>query len=370
MKITSYKDREGQTLYKFNIYLGKDPLTGKEIRTNRQGFTSKKQAQIEYARLKKRGIKSISTHTINDIYKQWLPLYETTVKYTSLTRVKGIFKNHILPYLGNKKIDKITTPTVQKLINQKSKILVDFKLVNMYLNILYKFAINQGYTDFNPCTNIIYPTNNTKPKKEEIEYWTKDELKEFLEKAKIELTTMWYLFFRISTYTGLRKGEILALTWKDIDFKNKTLTVNKNLSKTKESKKAITSPKTKSSYRTISIDKDTLNNLKQWHTEQSETGIVNIKQYIFTTQSGDLINLNSPRKRFEKVIKKYKLRKIKLHSLRHTHASLCFEAGMTIKDVQHRLGHSTANTTMNIYVHVTKSQEEKSAEKFQKFMLT
>lgn len=119
MKITSYKDKDGQTLYKFNIYLGKDPLTGKEIRTNRQGFISKKQAQIEYAKLKKQGVKSISSINLNDLLKDWLPLYEPTVKYTTYTRVYGVFKNHILPYLGNKKLDKITTPVIQKLINKK-----------------------------------------------------------------------------------------------------------------------------------------------------------------------------------------------------------------------------------------------------------
>lgn len=365
MKITSYKDKDGNTLYKFNIYLGLDPLTGKEIRTNRQGFTSKTQAQVEYARLKKKGISSVSTYTLKDVYKDWHPIYETTVKYTTYLRSTGVFENHILPYLGNKRLDKITTPVVQKLINQKSKELKDFKLVNIYLNLLFKFAVNQGYTDYNPCTNIIYPTSNTAPKKEEVEYWTKEELKEFLEKAKIELDQMWYLFFRIATYTGLRKGEILALTWQDIDFINKTLTVNKNLSRTKKSKKDITSPKTKSSYRTISIDEETIQDLKEWKANQP---VPSIKGYIFTTKSGELNNLNSPRKRYERVLNKYNLRKIRLHSLRHTHASLCFEAGMSIKDVQYRLGHSTSQTTMNIYIHVTKSQEEKSAEKFQKFM--
>lgn len=367
MKITSYKDKDGKTLYKFNIYLGKDPLTGKEIRTNRQGFISKKQAQIEYAKLKKRGIPAINNHKFIDLYKAWMPLYEPTVKYTTYLRVTGIFKNHILPFIGNKKLDKITTPLIQNLINNKSKEIVEFKLINVYLKRIFKFAINQGYTDYNPCINIIYPKIR-RQKDMSLEYWEKNELKDFLVSAKKELTEMWYLFFKIATYTGLRKGEILALTWDDIDFKKNTLTVNKSLSVTRKSKKDITSPKTKASYRTISIDEKTLKELIHWHNSQSNNNIVNINGYIFTTMNGNLINLNSPRKRFERVIKKYNLRKIRLHSLRHTHASLCFEAGMSIKDVQYRLGHSSSKTTMDIYTHVTKAKEEKSAQKFQKFM--
>ncbi len=370
MKITSYKDKDGQTLYKFNIYLGKDPLTGKEIRTNRQGFISKKQAQIEYAKLKKQGVKSICNINLNDLLKDWLPLYEPTVKYTTYIKVCGIFENHILPYLGNKKLDKITTPVIQKLINKKSQEIADFKLINIYLNRIFKFSINQGYTDYNPCLNIIYPTIRKEQKDMSLEYWDKEELKEFLYHSKKDLDQMWYLFFKIATYAGLRKGEILALTRNDIDFKNKTLTVNKSLSVTRQSKKSITSPKTKSSIRTISIDKTTIKELYNWKIEQSKLKLQNINQYIFTTKQSELINLNSPRKRFERVIKKHDLRKIRLHSLRHTHASLCFEAGMTIKDVQHRLGHSTSKTTMNIYIHVTKSQEEKNGQKFEKFMLT
>lgn len=369
MKIKSYKDKEtGKTLYKFNAYLGLDPLTGKEIRTNRQGFISKKQAEIEYIKLKNKRTVGNHTYTLDEMVKMWAEQYEKTVKYTTYTKIMGTFRKHILPYIGSKKLEKITPTIVQSLIDLKAKEIVEFKNINIYLRKVYKFAIGRGITDYNPCTNIVYPKKE-RENPNLYEYREKEELQKFLDACKKELPTMWYVFFRIASYAGLRKGEILALQWNDIDFKDQTISVTKSLSFTKASKKAITKPKTKTSVRVISLDEDTIKILREWKKLQKDLlKFTEINQYVFTTENNELLGLNYPRKKFIRVIKKYKLRKIRLHSLRHTHASLCFEAGMSIKDVQYRLGHSSPDTTMKVYVHVTKSKEKKSAEKFAKLM--
>ncbi len=103
MKIESYKLKSGETRYKFNVYLGINPLTGKEMRTNRSGFKTKKQAEIEYIKLSTDGVMNKDNATFEQVAKQWLELYQTTVKPATYIRVEGIFRNHLYPYIGNKK---------------------------------------------------------------------------------------------------------------------------------------------------------------------------------------------------------------------------------------------------------------------------
>lgn len=128
-------------------------------------------------------------------------------------------------------------------------------------------------------------------------------------------------------------------------------------------------PKTKSSNRTISIDPETISILKQWKKYQiDQYKIMNINNFVFTDLEGNHLNIKRPRSTMIQIIKKHNLRRIRLHDQRHTHASLCFEAGMDIKEVQYRLGHSNIKTTLNIYVHLTKTKEKQSFDKFATFM--
>ena len=184
---------------------------------------------------------------------------------------------------------------------------------------------------------------------------------------------MWFCYFWILSYTGMRKSELQALEWADIDFNRRTININKSLSVYKDNKKFISSTKTKNSTRIITIDSITIKLLLDWKQQQSEIYKKTVikgktQKYVFTDKSLELTSHNAPRKRFLRVLKNNNLRKIRLHSLRHTHASLCFEAGMDIKDVQHRLGHSNIETTLNIYVHISKIKERKSISKFEDFM--
>ena len=127
MKIIAYKDSKGKTRYKFNIYLGIDELTGKEIRTNRSGFKSEKNAAIAYARLKNEGV-NVSVNP-----------------------------THILPHLGRKKIKRITPRIMQKLIDKKSKEIKSYTRINAYSSKVFELALNQNIISENPSDKVIYP---------------------------------------------------------------------------------------------------------------------------------------------------------------------------------------------------------------------
>lgn len=173
----------------------------------------------------------------------------------------------------------------------------------------------------------------------------------------------------------MRKGEALALTWKDIDFKNKNLTIKKALTRGLDSKLYIDTPKNRQSCRTISLDDTTIKVLKTWKinqkTELKSNGfIVDSNQLIFSNKDNRLINPQITRKYILQVLNKNKeLSYIPTHGFRHTHCSLLFEAGASIKEVQERLGHSDVHTTLDIYAHVSKQIKAETANKFADYIL-
>ncbi|MED1854723.1 site-specific integrase [Brevibacillus borstelensis] len=177
--------------------------------------------------------------------------------------------------------------------------------------------------------------------------------------------------FHLLIYTGGRKGEILALRWKDIDFKTKTICLNKTLFYENGQHIPLTS-KTAASRRFISVDDTTIGLLKKFRTGQFGRPLVHIhakeNDLLFTREDGSPLRLAYPNDKLREIIKYHDLHPITVHGLRHTHASLLFEAGASIKEVQERLGHSDIKMTMNIYTHVTKTVKEQTATRFEKFM--
>lgn len=170
--------------------------------------------------------------------------------------------------------------------------------------------------------------------------------------------------FRIFIYAGLRRGECLALTWNDIDFKRKGVDINKTLTTGIDNKLVVSSPKTKKSKAFIELDKETLLILKELKL-QSKNNI------IFPNNKGEYRRLSDPDIRLKKALKDLGLKPIRVHDLRHTHASLLFYFGWDVKAVQERLRHASSKTTMDIYIHVTKKKPKQDinsfAEKMDKF---
>ena len=187
---------------------------------------------------------------------------------------------------------------------------------------------------------------------------------------------MIYPLFRIAAYTGVRSGELIALNWKDVDFNKKTISISKTIVYDPVLKKRlITPPKTSTSIRTIFLDDETLRVLKTWKTTQAR---LLLSQGINAAKGDSLIFPNakncipSPTMPNSLLVDFYKrnpnLRKISTHGFRHTHATLLLEAGLNIKDVQERLGHSDIKTTLGIYSHVTDDKKKETSVKFADFL--
>ena len=376
--IESYKLKNGQTRYQFQLYVGVDSLTGKQKRTTRRGFKTLKAAKIELARLKLEihngTFNKTIVETYQDIYMLWIVQYEKSVEESTFLKTNRIFKNHILPELGEYKIDKLNVELCQKAVNTWSDRLKNFKMVKAYAAKVIEFAIKREYAKSNPFSFVEIPKKRVQGVQEKVEnFYTKEELIEFLSCLERESNYQSYALFRLLSYTGMRKGEALALTWKDIYFDQRKISINKAITRGKNNQLYVKSTKTDTS-RTITIDSKTLDILIDWREKQRlkflslgfDTNQLN--QLIFSNSKNEHLQPTKTRQWILFIQEKYRLKKVTTHGLRHTHCSLLFEAGASIKEVQDRLGHSDVKTTMDIYAHVSEQARTGAIEKFEQYL--
>ena len=214
MKIESYK-KDGRTFYRFRAFLGVDHDTGKQIRIHRSGFVTKLEAEKEYIRLKGEPIANKNqVPTFEKTFYSLLELKKISCKESYIVKMNAYYKNHFKDSLGSIMLSDITSEQLQNIIINMNKKMTTANKVFGLVEQVFHFAYKSKLIQENPCHFITKPKIAKKPPSEN--YYTKDELIDFLEKAKRDLPLMWYVFFHLLAYTGLRKGEALALKWEDL----------------------------------------------------------------------------------------------------------------------------------------------------------
>lgn len=350
MNIIPYKKKDGTTCYKFQIRLGHKVTT-------RSGFFTKHDAIVAYTKMVENKEEYLRGNlTFTNVFESFLEIYSTKVKEATLRNALSIFYLHILPVFGNKKIHEIKVIECQNFAMTMSKF-VRGKMFFNYAKRVMDFAYKMDLVKSNPFEKVIHP--NYKKKKKQLNYLEVEQANKLLDYFKDDL--YWYTMFRLFIYSGLRRGELLALEWSDINFNKKTIRVEKTLTIGLYNKVILNSTKTESSNRVINIDGLTLHFLKKLKLKTKN-------KLVFPSAKGTYQRLSNPQDRLDKACKHLELDKIRVHDLRHTHASLLFASGSNAKEVQERLGHSDIQTTMNIYTHVTKDKKEKSLNDFINYM--
>ncbi|GED63264.1 site-specific integrase [Lysinibacillus fusiformis] len=381
VSIKSYKLKNNEVRFKFNVYIGVDPLTGKEKTTTRSGFKTKKEAKEALAKLRQEvrdgTFHKVAMETYQDVYELWMEQYENSVEDSTLLKTKRIFQNHILPSFGEYRIAKIDATICQKHVNQWAKKLKRFSMVKNYTALVIKYAIRHGIIDKNPFELVEMPIikNNISLEDDDDEFenfYSREQLVQFLQCLQQDPNLKKHAVFRLLAFSGMRKGEVFALKWKDIDFDTLEIRITKAV---KRGEKGLYLGATKNGKpRTIKLDQETVDLLKLWRSEQDSFFAekkINTKtkqQLVFS----NIYNvLQDPNKTFQWLldfIKKHQLEPITTHGLRHTHCSLLFEAGASIKEVQYRLGHNDVKTTLEIYAHVTQKAKAGTIDKFTNFL--
>lgn len=368
IRIKEYVKKNGEKAYMFKLYLGIDQDTKKPIRTTRRGFRTQREARLAIADLELNGLSKPESepqmiHTYEQIYNLWYEEYKTTVKASTLLKTERVFKNHILPAFGNKPIQDIKPMDAQNQMNIWHKKLVRASMVMNYAGLVFDYAIRMQLINMNPTKVIKKPVRKESVREDkDMNFYDKDELKKFMAALENNNNFRAFVYFRLLAFTGMRKGESLALKWSDIDLEKQTLYINKAVSRSATGL-YIQTPKTPSSIRRISIDDKTVSILQEYKKE-SPDGL------IFQSEDGGILSPAKPRKWYLTAMKNLPddFKQISIHGFRHTHASLLFEAGASIKDVQSRLGHSDIQTTMDVYTHVSKTAKEQLANRFNNYV--
>lgn len=259
---------------------------------------------------------SVSVNTFKN-YKTYLALLDDNLELSEVSKVK--YDKTLIDYRSKYK------PAV-------------IKLIKTIFNIFFRFIKKYYVPDFDVILEFTYTKEERFVENQKIKFIETDKIKETLEKIDHNTTRN---FAIVQLYTGLRVGELLALTPNDVDFTNKVIYINK----TKLQNGQITSPKTVNSVRTVEVNDIVLNILYDF---------ISSKDRIFNISLATL---------------SLHLRKqgLSTHMFRHTHVALLVEAGVPIKVISERLGHSNTNVTLEVYTHVTKNMKADLREKLEKF---
>ena len=377
--IKKYITKKGETRYLFQTYLGIDPATGKEKRTTRRGFKTIKEAKTAERDLlldvEENGFSSnedFQNPTFAEVAELWFDSYKNTVKPTTYQNVKKKLDVMIDLYFTDMKIQQISVAYCQKVAIQLSNRYILYANYYSVISRIFKYATSIDIIKSNPLDKIIKPKN--RPLKDKENYYTKQELTEFLKVCKVDCKPVDYTFYHLLAFTGLRTGEAIGLIWSDVDFENKRLDISRTAVIVNK-KQTVQDPKTKRSKRVITLDDETLNVLKLWKRQQikeyfrASVPYKHDLNYIFTNSFGGWISPSAVKERLRRFFcEHHDIKKITLHGFRHTHASLLFEAGVTAKIISDRLGHNNVQTTLDMYTHINDNQRFEVVEQLMDFI--
>lgn len=349
-------------------------------RIHKKGFLTKKEAQLwvnkQQFEFRNQGFTTTNTIRFKELYEKWIEDdYKHQVRGSTLAKTEDIFRLHILPSLGSKRIADISVEECTRIVQKWCNSFKQYCRFRTYAITVFKFGIRMELTNRNPMEKTSIPKKKVFKKNNELEScYEKDELKLFLKSAKSYGNPQAFTFFRVLAFTGMRKGEVLALQWQDIDFKKNTIAINRTLAKVKNGNLDTQPPKTNSSVRTIPIDAKTIKYLRFWKITQEkhlllvQKSVVDGDQLVFANRNNQLFQPSVPDHWNRSICKKYHLRRIKIHGFRHTFCTLAIEAGDSIPDVSKKLGHADLKITQEVYLHITKKQGDIETNKVALYM--
>ena len=324
-------------------------------RVKKRGFRTRKEAQeyeLNYRR-KYEGFKENASMLLKDFFEIYCRDKANDWGVLSQNTVVPRLKKWILPYFGERALNSITYKDVRKWF----QILHENQLSETYksklrteLSSLFNHAVKYYELKENPC---IKAGSVGSSKRKDITFWTYEEYQEFISHVdklpyKVAFDTLYY--------TGLRIGELKALTLEDIDFSVPKIIVSKSYKKVK-GEIFITDPKTESSKREVYIPQSLADE------------ILELTHLYYGFKKDDFIfhyAEQTYRKELNNVCKKYGLKRIRIHDLRHSHASLLINSGYDILMVSERLGHSSPKMTLDIYSHLFPSRQKKLIKDLEK----
>ena len=366
-----YYNADRKTWYA--MFYAKD-YKGVNKKYKKTGFKKKKEAQDYEYEFKKKIAKSMNM-SFQSLYELYFEDYSKRHKSTAVNTIETYFRLHILPFFDKIEINKITPFMIRewqnKMLEKKYKngqLFSENSKSNIYaaLKSMFNWARKYQGLDENPCKNM--GSFGSKKNRSEMKIWSLNDFEKFIEilelknKEKNGGYSDSIIMFKILFWTGLRIGELLALSKNDVNLEEKFIDVNKTFSRTNK-KDYITTPKTLGSIRKVLLPETLISDLQSYFSETSKTN-----QNKKNIKADRIFDLKSSQLRY--ILEKYSLQanlpKIRLHDFRHSHASYLLFIQADITAISKRLGHDNLQTTINTYSHLYKDANIQLMEKLNK----
>lgn len=381
------RKRKTKTGYSYQLVVesgSRDSATGKRYRKYK---TFKKKKEAEYAMNEMLHALSHGTYTdshnmtVATLMNNWLKSKELSLKQTTLTRYQEQVKWYILPLLGIVPIDALDAPMIQQWVNSINKAPPTVKnggkpltaktVHNVFLNLkaALDYAVNLNLIVKNPCTYVNLPALD----KKEAESYTETEIKKILSSAA---GTDMYFPIYLLLHTGMRRGELLGLRWQNVHIgtEDKHAYINIIQTRLNVAGKVLTdTPKSASSRRKIFLSEQARKEFKAYRLWCSKVmlkhGLKLMPDTLVIIRADSTVDTpDNFTKRWRIFLDKNNIRKLKLHCLRHTCATMLLKNNVDIKTISNRLGHSDTTMVLNVYGHSLDSTSQEAAEKMDRIL--
>ena len=325
----------------------------------KRGFATKKEALgFERDFLEKQSANP--DMTFQNLYEIYMEDMAARLKQSTLLTKKAVLQTHILPFFGSKPINEIKASDVRrwqaKLMSSPNNYSQTYlKKINTELNSIINYAKRFYDLNTNPCGKA---GTIGKAKAEEMDYWTYDEYIAFREGVKDK--SLSYICFEVLYWTGMREGELLALSPADIDLDNKTISINRTYQRI-EGKDVFTSPKTRKSKRKIPIPDFLCQELSDYIQSRY---MLDADERLFPVTKSYLSH------EMLRGCKNTGVKKIRIHDIRHSHASLLINQGCDALMLADRLGHEKVSTTLNTYSHLFPHKQQELVHSLESLQAT
>lgn len=307
--------------------------------------------------------------TVQNLFDEYIEVKSHEVRESTLDKAEQILRRDILPELKDIRLDRLSISVLQKWksdIAARDLSIITKKNSFTTFRAMLNYAVKMEYIPKNPLTGIgnFREAYFEKPA-EKLQYYTPEQFKKYIKKAREYAETDgtitgwgYYVFFAIAFYTGLRKGEINALKWSDID--GDMIHVRRSIVQKLKGGDRETPPKNKSSYRDLQAPQPLVKILNEHqHRQQQINGYSEDFRVCGATRCLRDSSLDNKNKKFAEAAK---LPHIRIHDFRHSHASLLANEGINIQEIARRLGHSKIEITWNTYSHLYPREEERAVQ--------